>query len=439
MKFVSRKGCANRIRFDPFMNDETKQIETRVVMEGNRNFTWNNWRPEDMALYTYVATCINLPAIITTNCIMDTEDKGFVLEWLYWESSYGIDGEGQEGFVFTIKSEIGSVVKYIFNNTNGELTKCVRDLYTNSYLTGSVSDIGVGAKAGLLGDFFHYIIGWDKVEKPLPTDLYQMMETIEEWFPKTNDELLDFIREIDHEEFEAAKIKSLNNEPLENIVNNAIEEALKVVKEVTEVEEKVEEQIMKHIGTVVNPQDELELNHDFKLEDIEYNKYFVPHKKTQDLYESNINLLLNLSDETGKREASIWYSELLVADLEENSFDEDTIFIAIGKILYVFNLVEKTAWFRRLDQEVEGYEQFDAVNDLIFNSLNIILFRVINSTDYKLDSKALIRELIILIVACTNKDIASKVLFIKDLISEVNRLLGYNAENVLAFIDKNRL
>ena len=427
MEFVSRKGNANRIRFNQFMNDETKQIETKVVME-SKSFAWHNWRHEDMALYKYVATCINLPAIITTNCIMDTEDRGFILEWIYWESSQCSDDEGQEGFVFTIKSEIGSVVKYIFNNTNGELTKCVRDLYTNSYLTGSVSDIGVGAKAGLLGDFFHYIIGWDKVENPLPTDLYQMMETIEEWFPKTNDELLDFIGEIDQEEFEAAKKRSskIDNGSIGNIVEDTIKEALEVVNEVAKVEEEVEEQTMKHIETVVN----------FKLEDIEYSKYLIPHKKTQDLYESDIKVLLNLSDESGKRESSIWYSEILVGDLGENSFDEDTIFIAIGKILYVFNLVEKTAWFRRLDQEVEGYEQFDMVNDLIFNNLSVILFKVFNSTDDKRDTKALIKELIILMIACTNKDIASEELTIYELIIKVNTLLGCTATNVLSFIDK---
>ena len=318
----------------------------------------------------------------------DYKTKNFY-QWCYFEIEAKDDIKGFEGYI--LNTLIGVPRKqeiFILNICNGDFLKIREsgsDLITDfSYLTGSVSDIGVPAKAGIMSDFMSYVLGDKRCENPNEEDLLELHKLIVEWFDKTTDEVPQ------EEEF---------------IKKQKLEKG-KIMKEETKVT--------------------------CAIETMEVNHFFIPNRATVDMYKPdiiNFNVVYKNPEEPEDK-FRFWFAEVLSDDLEEGS-----LFLAIGRKLYVFNDIEKTVWIHDLLSEVEGYETIHA-NVLATGILHELYFRIHEErfpVNEGTDS-ILYKELALLLIACTNTEIANERLSLDELIVITRDLIGYDFKEFINFI-----
>ena len=162
------------------------------------------------------------------------------------------------------------------------------------------------------------------------------------------------------------------------------------------------------------------------LNDLKPKDYWIPIKGKGDMFaptsevENDISVIYKNID--GTNEVRFWTSDLLD---EDEHIDETSIFMAIGNLLYVFNMNEETVWFRYLDSDVEGYECIPALN-IVSKDLIPYFFKLVNGGyNYNFDRY---KELSLLLIGCTNTELCNTILTFEEFIKEVSDIIGYKFE-----------
>ena len=100
-----------------------------------------------------------------------------------------------ELFIIT-NIENGKYLNFALNLTNGDFIKYSEDAVWDSFLTGSVSDIGVGAKVGLLNDFISTILDknyFENISESTSVDSKKIWLLCNKWFDKSTSDLLNAV------------------------------------------------------------------------------------------------------------------------------------------------------------------------------------------------------------------------------------------------------
>lgn len=325
----------------------------------------------------------------------DYKTKNFY-QWCYFEIESKDDIKGFEGYI--LNTLIGVPRKqeiFILNICNGDFLK-IRESGSNlitefSYLTGSVSDIGIPAKAGLMSDFMSYVLGDKRCENPKEEDLLELHKLIVEWFDKTTDE-------IPREEEFIKKQKLEKGKTMKEEINNT-----KVTCE---------------------------------IETMKIGHFCIPNKANADMYKPDsisFNVIYKNPEEP-KDIFRFWFAEVLSENIE-GGIEEGSLFLAIGRKLYVFNYNEELVWIHDLLSKVEGYETIHA-NILATGILHELYFRIHEErfpVNEETDS-ILYKELALLLIACTNTEIANERLSLDELIVITRGLIGYDFKEFTNFI-----
>lgn len=313
------------------------------------------------------------------------KDDGSNQQVYYFEYEFG-NGEfpklsTYEGYIIVQMGKNTNENGYfLLNLTNGDFVRLNYKGLEHSGLTGHVSDIGVASKAGLMDDFISSIIGYEALEKLKTMDPERIYNKCRNWFDKSTSDLLE----------EIEKLKKLGD-----------------VK-------------MTHIGTMVNPQDEKVI---VDLENLNPENIFVPSKECCDMFKPTYtNFDMGSYNFMNGSKYRIWFAES-----RSDISDEETIFVAIGNILYAFCTYEKLAWFNKLDQEVEGYETLQC-NNLAFTDLKELFFNCHEDIKTEKVPYESMEEVALLLVACTNSELANKQLNFAELIFEVEDIVGVKFE-----------
>lgn len=170
------------------------------------------------------------------------------------------------------------------------------------------------------------------------------------------------------------------------------------------------------------------------IEDLVPNKWFVPNKVTSDMYRPGyLAMDITLVNSDKKPIVRFWYAEII-------KLKEESIFVTVGNMLYVFNRNEQIAWFNKISEEVEGYETIDC-NSLAFSNLHEVFISILEDLDIRYGSEEttevtdmVFEELALLFVGCTNTEFANSVLNVTDLILNVGEITGYNFEHIQKYI-----
>lgn len=162
------------------------------------------------------------------------------------------------------------------------------------------------------------------------------------------------------------------------------------------------------------------------VNDLNPKDFWIPLKSKNDIYAPQNTEIMYANVYIKDHDiVKFWYHDLLI---EDEKVDETSVFLACGNILYVFNVNEKVAWYRQLDQEVEGYEEIPC-NDILFKKLLDIYFNSLEFTillDYPF-----YKELALLMIGCTNTEISNTYIEeIDDLTVIISELIGYQFSGI---------
>lgn len=355
---------------------------------------------DDSRVYAYLTSIVKLPC---TFDIREIESFGIGLgdtfthryQHCYYESTPTRpedSDKGVEGFVIGYKDTNNrNDVIYILDIINGEFVKISSRGQEISHLTGSISDIGKGSKCGLLSDFMSYILLDQRIDKPEPRELPELINLMDTWFYKTTN---DLGKEMD-------KLEVLNKN--KGVIKVGAKEKVMV-----------------------------------DLELLDPMVFQVPSKKHADMFRgtyTEISLLYKYNNECFR----MWVTHV---DDEDLVYEETALFLAMGNILYVFNQVEQLVWVNHLDQGVEGYETIPA-NALVTKLYDLFYRKVgvsetaetfkISDTEAELRTwftsyMTMYKEIALLLIACTNTEIANENLSIPELVTATSEILGYKFE-----------
>ena len=351
---------------------------------------------DNSRVYAYLTSIVKLPCTFDIREI-ESYDIGLGdtvthrYQHCYYESTPTRpedSDKGVEGFIIGYKDTNNrNDVIYILDIINGEFVKISSRGQEISHLTGSISDIGKGSKCGLLSDFMSYILLDQRIDKPEPRELPELINLMDTWFYKTTNDLGE----------EMDKLEVLNKNK---------------------------------VGIKVGTKEKVIVD----LELLDPMVFQVPSKKHADMFKIehvNINLKYRKLNEKFR----MWTTELFDESL---GYDEESLFLAMGNILYVFNQIEELVWVHHLDQGVEGYETIPAnrlVSKLYERFIKEVeLFKSVSSkVDNQIDletNRPIIKEIALLLIACTNTEIANENLSIPELIAVTSEILGYKFEYI---------
>lgn len=342
---------------------------------------------DDSRVYAYLTSIVKLPC---TFDIREIANYGIGLgdtvthryQHCYYESTPTRpedSDKGVEGFIIGYKDTNNrNDVIYILDIINGEFVKISSRGQEISHLTGSISDIGKGSKCGLLSDFMSYILLDQRIDKPEPRELPELINLMDTWFYKTTNDLCE----------EMDKLEVLNKE--------------------------------KQKGKIMVDLNKLDLK-----------TFHVPSKKFADMFQPNF-FEIDLKFEKDNDIFRMWTTSIMDEAL---GYDEESLFLAMGNILYVFNQIEQLVWVQHLDQEVEGYETIPA-NSLVTKIFELFLKCVstfhqpnVEKDDlvsYIVTKDTIYKEIALLLIACTNTEIANENLSMPELIAATSELIGYD-------------
>lgn len=351
---------------------------------------------DDSRVYTYLTSIVKLPCTFDIREI-ESYDIGLGdtvthrYQHCYYESTPTRpedSDKGVEGFIIGYKdTNKRNDVIYILDIINGEFVKISSRGQEISHLTGSISDIGKGSKCGLLSDFMSYILLDQRIDKPEPRELPELINLMDTWFYKTTNDLCE----------EMDKLEVLN-------------------KNKGEIKVGTKEKVI------------------VDLELLDPMVFQVPSKKHADMFKIE-HVYINLKYRKLNEKFRMWTTDLFDESL---GYDEESLFLAMGNILYVFNQIEELVWVHHLDQGVEGYETIPAnrlVSKLYERFIKEVeLFKSVSSkVDNQTDletNRPIIKEIALLLIACTNTEIANENLSIPELIAVTSEILGYKFEYI---------
>lgn len=351
---------------------------------------------DDSRVYAYLTSIVKLPCTFDIREI-ESYDIGLGdtvthrYQHCYYESTPTRpedSDKGVEGFIIGYKdTNKRNDVIYILDIINGEFVKISSRGQEISHLTGSISDIGKGSKCGLLSDFMSYILLDQRIDKPEPRELPELINLMDTWFYKTTNDLCE----------EMDKLEVLN-------------------KNKGEIKVGTKEKVI------------------VDLELLDPMVFQVPSKKHADMFKIE-HVYINLKYRKLNEKFRMWTTDLFDESL---GYDEESLFLAMGNILYVFNQIEELVWVHHLDQGVEGYETIPAnrlVSKLYERFIKEVeLFKSVSSkVDNQTDletNRPIIKEIALLLIACTNTEIANENLSIPELIAVTSEILGYKFEYI---------
>lgn len=318
--------------------------------------------------------------------ILDNGVEGYILEKIYTNKKM---------------NQIGTT--FLLNFTRGDFIKIEDDILSYSTLVDSISCIGKSSRAGLIDDFISYVIGYERIEKPKTEnlDIKNIFDICCTWFNKSTSELQEVV------DTGATRIKETQKT---SKPSNPLFQFIK------------EEKIM------------------VDLEKLDPSFFLVPSKAFADMFNFDYNEI----QLTYKKDDEIFRMWVSHVDNDELSVSETGLFLAIGNMLYVFNQDEQLVWINHLDQDVEGYETIPA--NALYTKLYDILYNIIgesekfknveiSSTESELrtwftTSKDIYKEIALLLVACTNTEIANENLSLPELVIATSEILGYKFEHI---------
>lgn len=337
---------------------------------------------DDPRVYKYLSSIATLPCNFNIKTLADFKapdgnDMGYY-QHCYYESTPikpEDSNKGVEGFVIGYKDKDSkNNVIYILDIINGELVKISHKGQEISAITGSIVDIGKGSKCGLLSDFMSYILLDQRIDKPEPYQIVELVKLLNTWFDKTTNELCEEVEKIREEKY------------------------------LKRIEKKMEKN---------KNGDKIDIN------TLNIHLYEIPSKKFADLFKPDSiekSICLTKDDDSFR----IWVTNILDENL---NYEEESLFLIIGNILYVFNQIEVGVWVQFLDGPENGYGLIPS------NNLHTKLFELFNKTIEVFppyNNFELYKEISLLLVACTNKEIANENLSIPELIAITSELIGYN-------------
>ena len=351
---------------------------------------------DDSRVYAYLTSIVKLPCTFDIREI-ESYDIGLGdtvthrYQHCYYESTPTRpedSDKGVEGFIIGYKdTNKRNDVIYILDIINGEFVKISSRGQEISHLTGSISDIGKGSKCGLLSDFMSYILLDQRIDKPEPRELPELINLMDTWFYKTTNDLGE----------EMDKLEVLNKN--KGVIKVGAKEKVMV-----------------------------------DLELLDPMVFQVPSKKHADMFKIE-HVYINLKYRKLNEKFRMWTTDLFDESL---GYDEESLFLAMGNILYVFNQIEELVWVHHLDQGVGGYETIPAnrlVSKLYERFIKEVeLFKSVSSkVDNQTDletNRPIIKEIALLLIACTNTEIANENLSIPELIAVTSEILGYKFEYI---------
>ena len=341
---------------------------------------------DDSRVYKYLSSIATLPCNFDIRTIANFNvcagDSVESYQHCYYESTPTRpedSDKGVEGFVIGYKNKDPKKdVVYILDIINGEFVKISYKGQEISDLTGSIVDIGRGAKCGLLSDFMSYILLDQRIDKPEPYQIAELVNLMNIWFDKSTNELGE----------EMDRLEGLHKE--------------------------------KQKGKIMVDLNKLDLK-----------TFHVPSKKFADMFQPNF-FEIDLKFEKDNDIFRMWTTSIMDEAL---GYDEESLFLAMGNILYVFNQIEQLVWVQHLDQEVEGYETIPA-NSLVTKIFELFLKCVSTFHQPNIEKDGLVsyivtkdtiyKEIALLLIACTNTEIANENLSMPELIAATSELIGYD-------------
>jgi hypothetical protein len=180
---------------------------------------------------------------------------------------------------------------------------------------------------------------------------------------------------------------------------------------------------------------------------------WIPSKKNRDMFKPdylNFNLVVNDGSEIKEDYLHFCWAECYPEQNDVNFYSE-SLFVGVGNIIYCFN--EESCWIRRIDSEIEGWTEIN-YNPIVFEDIIMDNFFVLHEETPKesissgneitIDDEVEIekfKELTLLLIACTNLEIANTritceeelVEFVSDKIGHTFKHFGRSEDDTIRF------
>lgn len=164
------------------------------------------------------------------------------------------------------------------------------------------------------------------------------------------------------------------------------------------------------------------------VNNINPNDFWIPVKSKSDMFAPQSRVQKEFLYIKDSDIVKFWSQDLL-----DEEIDETSIFLVCGNVLYVFNVIEEVAWYRLLNQDVEGYEEIPC-NNILFKKLSNIYFKS-TGLEILLDYP-FYKELALLMIGCTNDEISNVYIEeVDDLMVIVSELIGYTFSGIKELSD----